>query len=82
MPRRLIGGPNRLPTHFCKDGNRVAGSTTHFDPIEGQYVRKCRVCKKKFHAEVVSVDETVQAGLGIQLFKVRRWSDANEETAQ
>jgi hypothetical protein len=57
MPRRLIGGPNRLPTHFCKDGNRVAGSTTHFDPIAGQYVRKCRVCRRQLFKVVWDEDD-------------------------
>lgn len=76
VPNRLLGGPYRLPKHACKGGTVVAGQRTHFDPIAGDYVRKCRICKHRFDATVVPLDETVQAGLGVRLFKVRWLSDS------
>ena len=57
MTRRLIGGPYRLPRHLCKNGDMVNGATTHFDPVSGDVVRKCRVCKQRFNAYVTLINE-------------------------
>jgi hypothetical protein len=63
MIRRLLGGPYHIPTHICKGGMRVAGSTTHLDPVPGRYTRKCRVCKQKFIVDVIPLSgENRQVG--------------------